>query len=299
MGARMSTRVNTSTSLGVVITGSTRGVGRALAEEFVKAADGVVVASRTADAVDKVVSNLRGQYPAARVYGVVADVAKAGDVERLVDFASENLGTVNAFICNAGVVGRRAAVKDLMADELKAVVETNLLGPMYCAKEAVRIAEKQSSPLHVFIMDGSGTRGNATDMYAAYGATKRSVPQLVSSLSKEEKDGKVRFHTLSPGMVLTGLLLNTNVSPPVRKIFNILAEEPETVSADLVPRIRAVVVGDKSQTYTAFLTIPKALFQLVTGFLLGFRKNKFFDQITGERVDQTAIYTDKGVRIQD
>lgn len=288
-----------SSSLGVVITGSTKGVGRALAEEFVKQDDGVVITSRTPQSVDSTVASLRRRYPTARVFGYVADVTKHSDVARLADFASDNLGTLNTFICNAGTTGARGPIRDADPDDLANVVGTNLLGPMFCAKEALRVAKKQSAPLHLFIMDGSGTRGNTTANYAAYGATKRSIPQLVASLSIEAKEEPVRFHTLSPGMVLTDLLLAENQEPIARKVFNFLAEEPETVAENLVPKIRTVVQGDKAKTYIQFLTIPKAFFQLATGFVLGLRGNKFFDNATGKRIAQGGNFKANGVRIKE
>lgn len=282
-----------------MITGSTKGVGRALAEEFVKHEDGVVITSRTPHLVDATVASLRRRYPTARVFGCVADVTSHADVARLTDFAADNLGTLNTFICNAGTTGPRGPISDANPEDLQTVVGTNLLGPMYCAKEVQRVAKNQTDPLHLFILDGSGTRGNSTAGYAAYGATKRSIPQLISSLSIEAKSEPVRFHTLSPGMVLTDLLLADNQEPSSRKIFNFLAEEPDTVAADLVPRIRSAVLSDKSKTYIQFLTIPKAFYQLTTGFLLGFRNSKFFDPVTGKRIAETGRYQENGVRIRD
>lgn len=299
MSTELVARTLSSRSLGVVITGSTKGVGRALAEEFVKRDDGVVITSRTPYLVDATVASLRRRYPTARIFGCVADVANHADVARLTDFAADNLGTLNTFICNAGTAGTRCPIRDAKPEDLQAVVGTNLLGPLYCAKEVCRVAKNQTDPLHVFIMDGSGTRGNSTAGYAAYGATKRSIPQLISSLSIESKSDPVRFHTLSPGMVLTDLLLGGSQERSAKKIFNFLAEEPETVAADLVPRIRSAVLSDKSKTYIQFLTIPKALYQLTTGFLLGFRKNKFFDVATGTRIAPSGRYTENGVRIKD
>lgn len=285
-------------SHGVVITGSTKGVGRALAEEFVKLNDSLVICSRSADTVDATVETLRSRYPSAQVFGCVADVGKHADVERLADFATESLGTVDTFICNAGAMGCRGPLAEADPKDLEAVVNTNLLGVLFCAKETQRVAKSQNSPLHVFIMDGSGSIGNSTAQYAAYGATKRSLPQLISSISIEAKNSMVRFHALSPGMVLTDLLLSGNIAITSKRFFNFLAEEPETVAENLVPRIRSVVDGDKPRTYTKFLDIPKSVYQIVTGFLLGFRNEKFFDTKTGARVGP-GRFNENGVRIKE
>lgn len=293
--------------LGVVITGGTKGVGRALASGFLKVHDTVVINSRSEIHVRDALLFLRTLHPDAELYGHVGDVRQHTDVERLLTFAHETLGRIDAFICNAGTVGgRRGGIVEQDADDLKTVVDTNLLGPMLCAKEAIRVAttlqsgekEDDDENMHVFIMDGAGTIGNATPDSIAYGATKRCIPQLIKSLNKQKGVTNVRFHQLSPGMVLTDLLLRDNPTPTVKRIFNMLAEEPETVAVDLVPRIRSVVLGDKRNQYVAFLTIPKAVYRLVTGFLLGFRKNLFFDEATGNRVDTSGQYNDNGVRIK-
>lgn len=292
----------TGSGLGIVITGGTKGVGRALAAGFLKVHDTVVITSRSEIHVRDALLFLRDIYPDAELYGHVGDVRQHGDVERLLTFAHETLGRIDAFICNAGTVGGpRGGIVDQDADDLKTVIDTNLLGPMLCAKEAIRVAQtlQTDDKMHVFVMDGSGTIGNATPDSIAYGATKRCVPQLIKSLNKQKNvQNVIRFHQLSPGMVLTDLLLRDSPTPAVKRIFNMLAEEPDTVADDLVPRIRNVVLNDKRNQYVAFLTIPKAVYRLVTGFLLGFRKNLFFDEVTGNRVDTSGKYNDNGVRIK-
>ena len=81
----------------------------------------------------------------------------------------ELLGSVDVWICNAGYSG---SFKPFMAAEphtLEAVVKTNLLGTLLCAREAGRIMLQQELGGHIFIMDGAGADGSATPQYAAYG----------------------------------------------------------------------------------------------------------------------------------
>lgn len=288
-----------SSALRILITGSTKGVGRALAETFLSHNDTVIVTSRYEDNVQDAIISIRNRMPSAQVFGYVADVRHSEDVHKLLTFANETFGTVHAVICNAGTTGTRAPLEIVNYDQLQSVVETNLLGPMYCAQHAMRIARLQTSPLHVFLMDGSGTIGNATPQYAAYGATKRTIPQLAKTLNAEPGPSNIRFHVLSPGMVLTDLLLTGNTTQRSRTIFNFLAEEPDTVSANLVPRIRATIQGDHRKRYLRFLTIPNALIQMAAGFLFGVRKNKFFDETSGARIDTNANYNENGVRLRE
>lgn len=288
-------------ALSVVITGSTRGVGRALAERFLLSGDHVTINSRSHQHVDSTLSALGAMAPdQAQVHASVGDVRSAEDISRLMKTALDALGAVDVFICNAGVVGTRGTLAEISAEDIANVVETNLLGPMLCAREAARLAEYQDRPLHIFLMDGSGSRGNSTARYAAYGATKRAIPQLVDSLSIEAKGSNLRVHALSPGMVLTDLLLKGSAEPLARRVFNYLADEPETVADEIVPQIRSVVMSDTKKSYIQYLTIPKAAMRLVGGFVLGLRKNLFFDETTGHRIhDGSSKYNENGVRLKD
>lgn len=288
----------TNRSLGVVVTGGSRGIGFALAAGFLRAGDRVVVCSRGSDTaeVTAALSKLRTLGSGA-VFHTCCDVSVPEDVERLGNFVAESLDqNIDCWINNAGQVGTRGNLIDLPADEVVGVVNTNLLGVLLCSRVAHRIMKERGG--HVFTMDGAGSGGNATASYVAYGATKRAVPQMVSSLSKELKDSTVRFHTLSPGMVLTDLLLSGNENDTKSlQFFNYLAEEPDTVAEDLVPRIRSVVLDNrKTNQYIKFLTLPRAFLQIAAGFLFGFRRNRYFNA-DGERVDKsTGQFKDNGVR---
>ena len=120
-------------------------------------------------------------------------------------------------------------------------------------------------------MDGRGALGEATPEAAAYGATKRAVPQLARSLAKECRGSNVSVHTVSPGMVVTDLLIpkeqrDTNRS--LVRIVNILAEFPETVAEWMVPRLRGVTGTGK---YFRFLTAHGVIYRFVTA---GMRTNR-------------------------
>lgn len=291
--------------LGVVVTGGSKGVGYALAKEFLKHGDRVVIASRDESRVTSAVDELRRSASDAGlndseslIFGIYGDVSNVEDVTRIGHFATDVLdGKVDVWINNAGQTGRRARFIELDAQEISSVIQTNLQGALLGCREAERIMREQGG--HCFTMDGSGSIGNATPTYAAYGATKRALPQLIKSISKELKDSQVRFHMLSPGMVLTDLLMSGNTDPKTRKIFNILAEEPHTVAENLVPRIRQIALSNtQASKYVRFLTLPKAFFQLVTGFLFGARRNRFFDETSGARVDTAGTYNENGVRTE-
>ncbi|GAB4813022.1 hypothetical protein N2152v2_000068 [Parachlorella kessleri] len=235
----------------VVITGSTKGVGRALAEEFVKAGDSVVVCSRgperVATAVEELAELARSSgRSGVKVAGLPCNVARPADVAALADFAAEELGHVDLWINNAGTNAYKySLLSECTDDEIVSVVETNMLGVLLCCKEAIRIMGKQPTGGHIFNMDGAGADGGATPRFAPYGATKRSLEQLGKSLSAELrllglKD--IGVHNLSPGMVTTELLM-AGGSPWEQKRRNPL---PDPLIPD--PREMALELGTLAES---------------------------------------------------
>jgi NADP-dependent 3-hydroxy acid dehydrogenase YdfG len=160
----------------------------------------------------------------------------------------------------AGVSGSFKPFLEASADDLQAVTQTNLRGALLCTRAA--ICAMMSNPGrderrrgHVFNMDGAGADGLATANYAAYGATKAGIASLMASLTAEcDAAGlNVGVHTLSPGMVLTELLLD-GATERNKQVFNVLCEHPETAAAYLVPRVRSVVARQSSMEYIRVLT---------------------------------------------
>lgn len=162
-------------------------------------------------------------------------------------------------VAAAGVSGSFKPFLEADPQDLQAVAQTNLRGALLCTRSAIRAmsSEHQQRRGHIFNMDGAGADGVATPNYAAYGATKAGIAALMQSLTAEceegERDVDVGIHTLSPGMVLTALLLE-GATERNKQVFNVLCEQPETAAAYLVPRVRTVVARQNSMAYIRFLT---------------------------------------------
>ncbi|CAL1359534.1 unnamed protein product [Linum trigynum] len=269
----------------VVITGSTRGLGKALAREFLLSGDRVVIASRSQESVDMTVKELEDNLKEgivssegsskrnlshARVVGIACDVCQPSDVKKLADFAVREFGSVNIWINNAGTNKGFRPLLQFSDEDVTQIVSTNLVGSILCTREAMRVMETQPKGGHIFNMDGAGSGGSSTPLTAVYGATKCGLRQLQTSLLKESKKSKVGVHTASPGMVLTELLLSGSTLKN-KQMFNIICELPETVARTLVPRMRVVKGSGKAINY---LTPPRILLALVTAWL---RRERWFD----------------------
>ncbi|KZV27462.1 hypothetical protein F511_02571 [Dorcoceras hygrometricum] len=269
----------------VVITGSTRGLGKALAREFLLSGDRVVITSRSPESVNETIKELsvnldqvmiadgyssRKNLRHAKVVGIPCDVSNPEDVKKLANFAVSELGSIDIWVNNAGTNKGFRPLLQFSDDDIQQIVSTNLVGSILCTREAMQIMNTQSNGGHVFNMDGAGSGGSSTPLTAVYGSTKCGLRQLQSSLLKESRRSKVGVHTASPGMVLTDLLLSGSTIQN-KQMFNIICELPETVARTLVPRMRVVKGSGKAINY---LTPPRILLALVTAWL---RRGRWFD----------------------
>uniref|UniRef100_A0A803N8D7 chlorophyll(ide) b reductase n=1 Tax=Chenopodium quinoa TaxID=63459 RepID=A0A803N8D7_CHEQI len=251
----------------ILITGSSKGIGYALAKEFLKAGDNVIICSRTGERVESAVQSLRGEFGDLRVWGTKCDVRDGQDVKNLVAFAQEKLKYIDIWINNAG--SNAYSYKPLAEasdEDLIEVVTTNTLGLMLCCREAMKMMLNQPRGGHIFNIDGAGSDGRPTPRFAAYGATKRSVVHLTKSLQAELQMQDVKnvvVHNLSPGMVTTDLLMSGATTKQAKFFINVLAEPAEVVAEYLVPNIRSIAGnGSTKPTYIRFLTGVKAYSQI-------------------------------------
>lgn len=244
----------------VVITGSTRGIGRGLAENFLKRGCNVVISARDEQAVQQVVAQLSAEYGADKVTGKACDVASFDDLQGLWDHATATFGVIDHWINNAGRTIDRKPLWEADNADIDSIVRTNLTGLLYANKVAMAGMKAQGEG-QIWNMEGYGSNGMAQAGMACYGATKRAVNYLNKALPKDAAGTGVKICTVSPGMVLTDLLIGEYDTTSeewkrVRKIFNILADKVETVTPWLVDGILA---NEKDGAKVEWLTTPKVI----------------------------------------
>ncbi|CAG0941489.1 chlorophyll(ide) b reductase [Gammaproteobacteria bacterium] len=224
--------------MNIVITGSTRGIGLGMAREFLRRGHAVTVSSRGREAVDAAVARLTGEFPQARVAGHPCDVAEYAQVEALWDAAAAAHGRVDIWVNNAGRDGSKAPFLTLAPEDFRATVMTNVLGLMNCSRVCVaRMVQQQGG--WIWNMEGFGSSGEVRPTLAVYGATKCALRYFTRALVAELRQTPVKVGFLSPGMVLTELLLPRPEQrgagwQQTRRILNILADTVETVTPFLV-----------------------------------------------------------------
>lgn len=258
----------------VVVTGSTRGIGHGLAENFLKRGCQVVISGRNQEAVDQVVQKLGESFGANRVAGRSCDITQGHALEALWRFAQETFTRVDIWINNAGISIPRAPLWEQSAQDITAIVNTNLTGVLL-ANRIVMAGMKAQGGGQIWNMEGFGSTGMTQPGLAAYGATKRGVNYLHNALRKDAAGTGVQICTLSPGIVVTDLLIgdydtSTDEWQRVRRSFNILGDTVETVTPFLVD---GVLNTTKDGTKIRWLTGGKAAWRFLTA---RFKKRDLF-----------------------
>ncbi len=193
----------------VVVTGSTRGIGRAVAEACAREGARVVVSSRNETAVQEVCGAMAAR--GLQISGIAADVSVKGDLERLLQHALDRWGRVDVWINNAGVSGGFRPLDEMSPEEIKAIVDTNLTATLQACRLLIPYFNRQGGIL--VNMSGKGGRGDPSPHLTTYAATKAAVISLTKSLALENKGHPISIHAVLPGMVATDFYKDVDASP--------------------------------------------------------------------------------------
>lgn len=247
-------------NLNVVITGGSRGLGRALAQEFSKQGDKVFVISRSQQDIDQLCGSVKN------VTGRSCDVSDRTKMKRVVEDIVNEVDTIDVWINNAGVSGGSRKLLDLSDEKIEDIIKTNLLGTCISCKIIHEVMAQQDGGGAIFNLAGAGSDGGPTPNYSVYGASKAGIVQMTRSLQKEWKDSPVDLHVVSPGMMFTDLLLD-NVSMDTLQVIEFLCTHPELVALHLVPRIKRAYYYHED-SYIRFLTVFKVLGKFLTNKMM-------------------------------
>ena len=182
-----------------VVTGGTKGIGRAIAEALLSEGMNVCICARKADEVERAVSELN-EVGESRAAGVVCDVRDYEEVRAMFAHAVEEFGGVDVLVNNAGV-GLRATVEETTPEQFRAVIETNLFGVFHCCREAIPLMKQRGGG---YIFNLSSLAGvNAHPGMATYNASKFGLNGFSEALMQEVRHDRIKLSYIMPGSVNT------------------------------------------------------------------------------------------------
>ncbi|HCT63452.1 MAG TPA: alcohol dehydrogenase [Erysipelotrichaceae bacterium] len=257
----------------VVITGSTRGIGLAMAIEFLKAGCHVTLSSRGDQLNDRTIKDLilfKDKY----IY-IPCNVQSKESIQRLWNESVKQWGYVDIWINNAGQNTPHVRTWETDETETTTVIQTNLIGMIFGSQIAAKEMIKQGFGA-IYSMEGLGSNNMIQTKTIHYGTTKHALTYYMKGLAKELEGTAVIAGRLSPGMMLTDFITKDSDGNPSEvildksfiRIFNILADTPETVAKFFIPRILS---NKKNNVQIAWLTNVKVAWRFMTA---SSRKNR-------------------------
>lgn len=259
----------------VVITGSTRGIGLSMAVEFLKAGCNVTLSGRGYTLPDPVQTKLAAY--AGKFLYIPCNVQERESLQSLWDASMEQWGGIDIWINNAGRNTPHRLVWETDERNTEDIFQTNLIGMIYGSQIAAAGMLKQGYGA-IYSMEGLGSNNMIQKNTVLYGTTKRALTYFMKGLAKELKGSQIIAGRLSPGMMLTDFITKTTDGNPsevlsdrkFKKLFNILADEPETVAQYFIPKI---LNNTQNGVQISWLTNRKAAWRFMTA---SFRKDRLF-----------------------
>jgi len=263
--------------LTAVITGSTKGIGRGLAEEFVKRGHNAVICSRSIADVERVAVELTAM-GAGKCSGVACDISDKQQLQALWNHARLTYGQVDIWINNAGRASSRHQVHDLPEDLTRSLITSNLLGTTFGSQVAVSGFREQGSGTLYNVLGGSFDGKRLVPNMGVYSSTKAGIHLLTKYLVEENKDQNMIIGMISPGMLITENWFDEQAEmsdadwQKIKPMLNILCDYVDTVTPWLTDQVLANKESGKRITWLSGGKIAK---RFIDAKLLGRKRDLF------------------------
>jgi NAD(P)-dependent dehydrogenase (short-subunit alcohol dehydrogenase family) len=186
-------------SKSALVTGGSRGIGKAIAAAYARAGARVLICARNESENERAVEEIRCD--GGEIYGVTGDIGDPNDARRIVDAALERFGCVDVLVNNASLLGPRVPIAEYPFSSWREVMRVNVDGVFLITREVLQsmIPRRQGSIINV--ISGVGRVGKAR--WGAYSASKFAVEGFTQTLADELKDSGIRVNSLNPGPTRT------------------------------------------------------------------------------------------------
>ena len=182
-----------------IITGSTRGIGRSIAEQMAYAGAKVVISSRTAEDCEEVAAAINQQ--GGQAIAVPASISKFAELEALVKKTRDTWGKIDILVCNAASNPHYGSMMDLPDEIYDKTMRNNILSNIWLAKLVSPEMRQRKDGSIIIVSSIAGQR--ATPVLGVYALSKAADMQLARNLALEFGKDNVRVNCIAPGLVKT------------------------------------------------------------------------------------------------
>ena len=193
-----------------IVTGASRGIGRAICLAFAKEAATIVLTARAMDKLKETAEQVTDAGGIAHI--VPAELTVEQSIKNLVRATGENFGRLDILVNNAGIT-HSAKLEDTLTEDYDRCMSINARAPFILCREALPLLKKADSAYIINIASVVGVKAYA--LQSAYTSSKHALRGMTMALAEELKGSNIRVHLLCPGGVDTELV--TKVRPDIKK----------------------------------------------------------------------------------
>lgn len=184
-----------------LITGGGRGIGKEIAIKLAENGEKVCITARTKSQVDEVVHNLINH--GYEAFGYTGDVKNPGDLSRIVNQITQNVGKIDVLVNNAGIANGGVPLWDDDPIRWWETLEVNLRGPMILSHLVLKDMISANSGTIINVSSFAGVR--STPLASAYGISKAAIARLSDNIAESVRKYNIGVFTISPGLVHTDM----------------------------------------------------------------------------------------------
>ena len=203
--------------LNALITGASQGLGKTIAEHFVREGANVMLCARSATELNATREALAQLTPERKILAHICDVSNEAQVNEVVALALRELGRIQVLVANAGVYGPMGPTESVNLEEWRRALDINLFGVLLPCRALIPHF-KQAQAGKIVVISGGGAT-NPLPNISAYAASKAAVVRLMETLAEELKSHHVDVNAIAPGALAT------------RLVDEVLAAGPDKVGA--------------------------------------------------------------------
>jgi NAD(P)-dependent dehydrogenase (short-subunit alcohol dehydrogenase family) len=182
-----------------LITGSTKGIGRSIAEELARCGARVVISSRKAEACEQVAAELKAK--GYETLAVPCHVGRKEDLQHLVDTTLQTWGRIDVLVCNAATNPVYGTTLEISDDAWDKIMQTNVKGTFWLANMVLPQMAERGEGSVILLSSIAGLRGNT--VIGTYGVSKAAEAALARNLAVEWGPKGIRVNSIAPGLIRT------------------------------------------------------------------------------------------------
>ncbi len=211
-----------------VITGSSRGIGRAIAERMAEQGAKVVISSRKLEPCTEVADAINAAHGQGSAIAIPANISSKDDLKKLVDETMRAFGKIDILVCNAASNPYYGPMSGIQDDQFRKILENNVIANHWLIQYAVPQMVERKDGAIIIVSSIGGLRGSP--VIGAYNISKAADFQLARNLAVEYGEHNVRVNCIAPGLIKTDFaralwenpdtLKRVTATTPLRRIGN-------------------------------------------------------------------------------